>query len=755
MHKRFHFNRVLMRYLLSFLIVFLVPTLIFQCTVYPRFASMLNSNVLNTQVQQMSIIQENLRSRFSSLYEYSDALYSSSNIMRYVIAEDTPINRLKIIQELHASYMLNDYHRVFYYNTYTNRIYTSTHSYRPEWLNRTAKDLLYIPALSDDALYSLLSNAKRLSLYSSDEIYLSGIRHHDTLLFLPVVGGYGTLLFMIDTDRLLQMDEDSTTARLLLSADGSVLAASSHIPSTAFSAQDAMQVLTQMQEQESLLLMLNGIEYAVTANKLPEFSMVLLSFTPQEQLFSTLHSIQRWYYGLLALISLLGLSCVVLFTQLHYRPLNKVRQRISTLYPDENVAALSDRLNDWEVIMNALNSVDNQYARINQRLQTIESSSRQYFLFRYIYDGIRTEQDILDMATLYELDVRDRVICIALSIPDVAHNSDLSHALLLAFQSIPERNPNAASCYIIGGVGLATFFMLLFFDNEEELKPYYYQLYQMPDNVKAGIGTMQRLTSVGKSRSLSIAALEVAVMSDTLHIAAQDDVSIQEYNATRKLYDHLQNLELAALRSSICDLEQNYQKLLSLCFDESSHYYVTANAYMNIYNTLVRCFNTLRRNRTLSCSSMEYIYSQYSVPHTIPEMKQTLDDLYVQVLDILRTTTDSRLETGHNDRVKEVFSYFDAHYIDPTLTLTSVSEYFGYSYSNFSHWFRSHTGITFSSYLDKLRIEHSKKLLCSTQMTIEQIATAIGYTNAGTFTRIFKKHENIAPGCFRKNVSED
>ena len=113
MHKRFHFNRVLMRYLLSFLIVFLVPTLIFQCTVYPRFASMLNSNVLNTQVQQMSIIQENLRSRFSSLYEYSDALYSSSNIMRYVIAEDTPINRLKIIQELHASYMLKDSHSVF------------------------------------------------------------------------------------------------------------------------------------------------------------------------------------------------------------------------------------------------------------------------------------------------------------------------------------------------------------------------------------------------------------------------------------------------------------------------------------------------------------------------------------------------------------------------------------------------------------------------------------------------------------------
>ena len=187
---------------------------------------------------------------------------------------------------------------------------------------------------------------------------------------MPVVGGYGTLLFVIDTDRLLQMDEDSNTARLLLSADGSVLAASSHIPSTAFSAQDAMQVLTQMQEQESLLLMLNGIEYAVTANKLPEFSMVLLSFTPQEQLFSTLHSIQRWYYGLLALISLLGLSCVVLFTQLHYRPINKVRQRISTLYPDENVAALSGRLNDWEVIMNALNSVDNQYARINQRLRS-------------------------------------------------------------------------------------------------------------------------------------------------------------------------------------------------------------------------------------------------------------------------------------------------------------------------------------------------------------------------------------------------
>ena len=52
---------------------------------------------------------------------------------------------------------------------------------------------------------------------------------------------------------------------------------------------------------------------------------------------------------------------------------------------------------------------------------------------------------------------------------------------------------------------------------------------------------------------------------------------------------------------------------------------------------------------------------------------------------------------------------------------------------SFSHWIRTHTGITFTGYLDKQRIAHAKELLRTTGMPLEQIANSVGYTNISTF----------------------
>jgi len=35
-------------------------------------------------------------------------------------------------------------------------------------------------------------------------------------------------------------------------------------------------------------------------------------------------------------------------------------------------------------------------------------------------------------------------------------------------------------------------------------------------------------------------------------------------------------------------------------------------------------------------------------------------------------------------------------------------------------------------------------------MSIERIAIEVGYTNANTFTRVFKKNEGMTPGEFRR-----
>ena len=57
---------------------------------------------------------------------------------------------------------------------------------------------------------------------------------------------------------------------------------------------------------------------------------------------------------------------------------------------------------------------------------------------------------------------------------------------------------------------------------------------------------------------------------------------------------------------------------------------------------------------------------------------------------------------------------------------------------------------TVTDYIQHRRLSHAENLLASTDFTIEQIAAAIGYSNAGRFASIFKKSTGLFPAEYRK-----
>ena len=70
--------------------------------------------------------------------------------------------------------------------------------------------------------------------------------------------------------------------------------------------------------------------------------------------------------------------------------------------------------------------------------------------------------------------------------------------------------------------------------------------------------------------------------------------------------------------------------------------------------------------------------------------------------------------------------------------------------SAFSHFFKRFFGITFISYVNQRKIERAKELLCSTDESIDAVATRLGYSSASNFTRMFKASENITPFAYRQ-----
>ena len=58
--------------------------------------------------------------------------------------------------------------------------------------------------------------------------------------------------------------------------------------------------------------------------------------------------------------------------------------------------------------------------------------------------------------------------------------------------------------------------------------------------------------------------------------------------------------------------------------------------------------------------------------------------------------------------------------------------------------------MSYSAYVQHIRLEHAEKLLLSTDKSITEIAEMIGYHNKGFFYRIFKEKYGVTPKEYRE-----
>lgn len=86
-----------------------------------------------------------------------------------------------------------------------------------------------------------------------------------------------------------------------------------------------------------------------------------------------------------------------------------------------------------------------------------------------------------------------------------------------------------------------------------------------------------------------------------------------------------------------------------------------------------------------------------------------------------------------------------------TVTLQSLAKEMNYSAPYLSIRFKQVTGVKFTEYLQKIRIETCCNLLMNTEKTVDEIAEEAGYTDMKFFHKLFKKHMAVSPNVFRKN----
>ena len=111
--------------------------------------------------------------------------------------------------------------------------------------------------------------------------------------------------------------------------------------------------------------------------------------------------------------------------------------------------------------------------------------------------------------------------------------------------------------------------------------------------------------------------------------------------------------------------------------------------------------------------------------------------------DLALSSTDKSIISAMN--------YIEQNFIkDPSLGETAAHT--GMSTAHFSRVFKAATGVTYTDYLNYVRVEHGRKLLLTTNLSVSEIAGLSGFDNGNYFCNVMKRIIGKNPTQIRKSM---
>ncbi|GFZ78247.1 AraC family transcriptional regulator [Paenibacillus marchantiophytorum] len=105
-------------------------------------------------------------------------------------------------------------------------------------------------------------------------------------------------------------------------------------------------------------------------------------------------------------------------------------------------------------------------------------------------------------------------------------------------------------------------------------------------------------------------------------------------------------------------------------------------------------------------------------------------------------------ETDIERQIGQAIRYLELQYTQ-TVSIEELAHKLGYHRTYLCKMFKQYTGFAPMQYLFKIRMERAKQLL-ETSMTIDQVASSVGFNDALYFSKQFRKWTGTAPSVYRK-----
>ncbi|MFB9326535.1 response regulator [Paenibacillus aurantiacus] len=131
-------------------------------------------------------------------------------------------------------------------------------------------------------------------------------------------------------------------------------------------------------------------------------------------------------------------------------------------------------------------------------------------------------------------------------------------------------------------------------------------------------------------------------------------------------------------------------------------------------------------------------------------LAETAQSVKTRLASIVHALPESPAAYAIDPKPKQIDRYITEH-LSENVSLVTMASHLYMNPSYFSRYFKKMTGVNFTDYVHRFKMNIALQMMRDKDATIEMISVRLGYSDRTYFSKVFKKYMGMSPGDYRGN----
>ncbi|AIC93187.1 helix-turn-helix domain-containing protein [Shouchella lehensis] len=731
-------SKLLYKYIISYLLVFLVPFTIMSIVIYYNAVTSLREEIEQSSINNLEQVRNLTDERLSELVTLSARISLDPRLTPYMISH--PYYGGEATDEL-RKYRANSaiVEELFVYYKQQDVLYSTNGSYSMSALLQNSEELQRVGR--EDLLADLHTDVPLIRVASNRILYLVPISPNSEK-------PHGTVMFFIEEATIINMIRN-----LLGEIEGNVYIFNKDRETVASVTSDEF---VQTEDIQSLsngftgveTVQLHGSDYSMVSVESEVSGWTFVTVMDQNQFFIKLNNVQVIMVSFLVVLFVVGLVLAVLLGRNQYKPIS---QLIAITHKGKHSPPFVKGENELENLGKTVTSLYENHELLNETIDLHQPFARDQFLTRLLRGHYYDAEEIESIMESLKLSLRgDCFFVVIAQFESESFSNTKDKDKLL--QVVSRKTLEDATAYAVdflhsdsivvmismaGSKGNMTRDAIdhIVHDIQKEMKDF--TVYKPT----IGVGQLyDDKTKINRSYIEALATMEYKFSAPQGSVLFFEDLETETHHLLGYLKEeqmkYVQSIKqgdftvademLADMFEALGSKGLSINEIKCICFD--------------IINTTLRTVSELGFDRYMK--QVDPLVEFKSITQLHKQLQRIVEVICKEV---------EEKKDSHNNKLKnDILTYIEQNYKKYEISLEVVAQEFYLSVSYLSRFIKEQTGETFTQLIQRLRIRYVKEQLTQTDQPIKDVVSDVGYKDVANFIRKFKKIEGMTPGEYRK-----